>query len=51
MPYTEVQAVLLERTARFLSAMGLTLEDAVNRGWLDIKHTRCEAYKKLLHGL
>lgn len=51
MPYTQVQAVLLERTARFLSAMGLTLQDAVDRGWLDIKYTRCEAYKKLLHGL
>lgn len=51
MPYTEVQAVLLERTARFLSAMGLTLQDAVDRGWLDVKHTTCKAYKKLLYGL
>ena len=51
MPYKEVQAVLLERTARFLSTMGLTLQDAVNRGWLDIKHAKCEAFKKLLHGL
>ena len=51
MPYKQVQAVLLERTARFLSAMGLTLQDAVDRKWLDVKHTKCEAFKKLLLGL
>ncbi|MUG99185.1 transposase [Scytonema sp. UIC 10036] len=51
MPYKQVQAVLLERTARFLNAMGLTLQDAVDRLWLDIKHTQCEAFQKLLHGL
>lgn len=51
MPYKQVQAVLLERTARFLNAMGLTLQDAVDLHWLDIKHTQCEAFQKLLHGL
>ncbi|MUG95007.1 transposase [Scytonema sp. UIC 10036] len=51
MPYKQVQAVLLERTARFLNAKGLTLRDAVDLHWLDIKHTKCEAFQKLLHGL
>ncbi|BAZ11631.1 transposase [Calothrix sp. NIES-4071] len=51
MKYTEVQAVLLRRTALFLSAMGLTLLDAINLGWLDVKHKKCQAFKEILHGL
>ncbi|NEO37890.1 MAG: transposase [Moorea sp. SIOASIH] len=31
---TEVQAVLLRRTARFLKGMGLSLADAVELGWI-----------------
>jgi hypothetical protein len=27
------------------------LVDAVEFGWLDIKHTKCEAFKKLQFGL
>jgi hypothetical protein len=51
MKYTEVQAVLLRRTALFLNAMGLTLLDAINNGWLDVKHQFCQAFKEILHGL
>jgi hypothetical protein len=36
--YTEVHQVLLSRTEAFLATMGLTMKDAVNRGWLDQKH-------------
>jgi hypothetical protein len=50
MKYTEVQAVLLRRTALFLSAMGMTLLDAINSGWLDAKHKKCQAFKKILNG-
>ncbi|NEP35907.1 zinc ribbon domain-containing protein [Moorena sp. SIO3B2] len=45
---TEVQAVLLRRTARFLKGMGLSLLDAVELGWLDSKHTKTQAFKQLL---
>ncbi|WP_287298124.1 zinc ribbon domain-containing protein, partial [Moorena sp. SIO2C4] len=48
---TEVQTVLLRRTARFLKGMGLSLVDAVELGWLDSKHTKTQAFKKLLAGM
>ncbi|NEP51537.1 MAG: transposase [Moorea sp. SIO3C2] len=48
---TEVQAVLLRRTARFLKGMGLSLTDAVELGWLDPKHTKTQAFKELLVGM
>jgi hypothetical protein len=51
MKYTEVQAVLLRKTALFLNAMGLSLVDAVNCGWLDSKHTKSKAFKQILYGL
>ncbi|WAN68754.1 zinc ribbon domain-containing protein [Moorena producens JHB] len=41
---TEVQAVLLRRTARFLKGMGLSLADAVELGWLDPKHELCSGF-------
>ena len=45
---TEVQAVLLRRTARCLKGMGLSLLDAVELGWLDSKHSKTQAFKQLL---
>ncbi|NEO80227.1 zinc ribbon domain-containing protein [Moorena sp. SIO4G3] len=48
MSKTEVQAVLLRRTARFLKGMGLSLLDAVELGWLDCKHSKTRAFKQLL---
>ncbi|NEP47385.1 MAG: transposase [Moorea sp. SIO3C2] len=48
---TEVQAVLLRRTARFLKGMGLSLADAVELGWLDSKHSKTRAFKELLIGI
>ncbi|AOX03407.1 transposase [Moorena producens PAL-8-15-08-1] len=48
---TEVQAVLLRRTARFLEGMGLSLLDAVELGYLDCKHSRTQAFKQLLGGI
>ncbi|NEQ84950.1 MAG: transposase [Moorea sp. SIO2I5] len=48
---TEVQAVLLRRTARFLEGMGLSLLDAVELGYLDCKHSRTQAFKQLLDGI
>ncbi len=48
MTKTEVQAVLLRRTARFLKGMGLSLLDAVELGWLDCKHSKTKAFKELL---
>ncbi len=48
---TEVQTVLLRRTARFLKGMGLSLADAVDLGWLDSKHSRTRAFKELLTGM
>lgn len=44
--YTEVHQVLLSRTEAFLATMGLTMKDAVNRGWLDQKHLRKEKVVK-----
>lgn len=38
MKHSDVHRVLIRRTASFLAAMSLTLQDAVNRGWLDPKH-------------
>lgn len=51
MKYTEVRGVLLSRTARFLSSMGLTLMDAIDRGWLDKKYVLCQEFKSLLQGV
>lgn len=34
----KVHRILLDRTASFLAEMDLTLQDAVNLGWLDAKH-------------
>ena len=51
MSKTEVQAVLLRRTARFLEGMGLSLLDAVELGWLDCKHSKTRAFKQLLNGI
>ncbi|WP_293115097.1 zinc ribbon domain-containing protein [Moorena sp. SIO4G3] len=48
MSKTEVQTVLLRRTARFLKGMGLSLADAVELGWLDFKHSKIRAFKELL---
>ncbi|NEN99246.1 MAG: transposase [Moorea sp. SIO1F2] len=48
---TEVQAVLLRRTARYLKGMGLSLLDAVELGWLDCKHSKTKAFKQLLPGM
>ncbi|NES86089.1 MAG: transposase [Moorea sp. SIO2B7] len=45
---TEVQAVLLRRTARFLKGLGLSLADAVELGWLNSKHSKTQAFKQLL---
>ncbi|NEP70333.1 zinc ribbon domain-containing protein [Moorena sp. SIO3A5] len=42
---TEVQAVLLRRTARFLEGMGLSLLDAIELGWLDCKHELCSGFQ------
>nr|WP_293122020.1 zinc ribbon domain-containing protein [Moorena sp. SIO4G3] len=51
MSRTEVQAVLLRRTARYLEGMGLDLVDAVELDWLDCKHTKTQAFKQLLNGI
>ncbi len=51
MSKTEVQAVLLRRTTRFLEGMGLSLLDAVELGWLDSKHSKNQAFKELLIGI
>ncbi|NEO46603.1 MAG: transposase [Moorea sp. SIO4A3] len=51
MSKTEVQAVLLRRTARFLEGMGLSLVDGVELGWIDSKHTKTKAFKQLLSGI
>ncbi len=48
---TEVQAVLLRRTARYLRGMGLSLLDGVELGWLDLKHSKTKAFKQLLAGM
>ncbi|MDJ0575129.1 MAG: zinc ribbon domain-containing protein [Xenococcaceae cyanobacterium MO_234.B1] len=41
-----VQKILLKRTASFLALMGLTLEDALNRGWLHSKHLNSKRARK-----
>jgi len=38
MKHDDVHRVLIQRTASFLAAMGLTLQDAVNQGWLNSQH-------------
>ncbi len=48
MSKTEVQTVLLRRTARFLKGMGLSLLDAVELGWLDSKHELCSGFQATL---
>ncbi|WP_287360343.1 zinc ribbon domain-containing protein [Moorena sp. SIO3B2] len=45
MSKTEVQAVLLRRTARFLEGMGLSLLDAIELGLLDCKHELCSGFQ------
>lgn len=50
MKFEQVQYVLLCRTKAFLKILGLSLDDAVSRGWLDSKHTRHKKYKELLEG-
>lgn len=47
MKYKDVQVVLLRRTALFALAMGLTLLDAINLGWLDVKHKKCRAFEEI----
>lgn len=46
MRYDAVQKILIRRTASFLAQMDLTLEAAVNRGWLDRKHLQQRKSKK-----
>ena len=41
-----VQKILLKRTASFLTLKGLTLEEAVDLGWLDSKHLKRKKAKK-----
>lgn len=50
MKFNEVQYVLLCRTKAFLKTLGLSLQDAVSRRWLDSKHTHHKRYKELLLG-
>lgn len=50
MKFNDVQYVLLCRTKAFLKTLGLSLDDAISRGWLDIKHTHHKKYKELLEG-
>lgn len=47
---SEVQAVLLRRTAMFLALVGKSLEDAVELGWLDPKHRKNPEFQKLVGG-
>jgi predicted small secreted protein len=47
---SEVQAVLLRRTAMFLKLEGKSLEDAVELGWLDSKHRFNPEFQKLVSG-
>lgn len=44
--FDAVAEILIRRTASFLADMDLTLEDAVNRGWLDRKHLKQQKSKK-----
>ena len=41
-----VQKILLKRTASFLASMGLTIDDAVTRGWLHSKHLKGKRARK-----
>jgi transposase len=50
MTANEVQAVLLRRTARFLKGHGKDLNDAIELGWLDVKHKRNPVFKELVNG-
>ncbi len=47
---SEVQAVLLRRTAMFLKLQGLSLEDAMELGWLDPKHRKNPEFQRLVSG-
>ncbi|KYC38493.1 transposase [Scytonema hofmannii PCC 7110] len=47
---SEVQAVLLRRTAMFLKLEGKSLDDAVELGWLDPKHRKNPEFQKLVSG-
>lgn len=47
---SDVQAVLLRRTAMFLELEGRSLEDAVELGWLDPKHLLNPEFQKLVSG-
>ncbi|KYC35163.1 transposase [Scytonema hofmannii PCC 7110] len=47
---SQVQAVLLRRTAMFLKLEGKSLEDAVKLGWLDPKHRKNPEFQKLVSG-
>lgn len=46
MKFDKVHEVLLRRTASFLMEMGLTLQDAVEKGWLDSKHLKKKSRQK-----
>jgi transposase len=50
MKSSEVQAVLLRRTAMFLNLEGKSLDDAVELGWLDSKHRKNSKFQKLVNG-
>ncbi len=50
MKASEVQAVLLRRTAMFLNLEGKSLDDAVELGWLDSKHRKNSEFQKLVSG-
>ncbi len=50
MNQSEIQSVLLRRTARFLLGIGKNLRDAVAAQWLDIKHTKNPTFEKLVSG-
>jgi len=50
MKASEVQAVLLRRTAMFLHLEGKSLDDAVELGWLDSKHRKNSEFQKLVSG-
>ncbi|MBD2775385.1 transposase [Iningainema tapete] len=47
---SEVQAVLLRRTAMFLALEGKSLDDAVELDWLDSKHKKNPEFQKLVSG-
>lgn len=40
MHHNRVRAILIKRTAYFLSLRGLTLNDAIERGWFDREHLK-----------